>query len=462
MSGSAHDGAHGAVAAAGGSARRVLLLLSQLPHDPTSGAALTMLALSRLLARAGMNVRAIATSAIEGAAPLALLPLLAGRGIRAEVDRRAAVGKGRPVVRFRDEGGAHGGAGSVHCTILDVGKVALKDWEFLHGAQFNRLVMNELESFSPDVVLTFGGQPAEQSRRYMCRAAGAAVVFAVSNLSYLHPLAFEHVDAVLTPSCFMRDLYAREIGLRSTAIAPPIELSEALVEPGRHEARYCTFVNPTPPKGLFFFVTLAEVLGRTRPDIPLQVIEGRGTREHLFKAAALGGFDLSRHPNLRVVGTRARSREVYADARVMLVPSVWTEAFGRIAVEAMHNGVPAIVSGRGGLAEAVGGQARGGEVDGAESGAGEAAGGLIVPIPRGITPSTMQPVTRDAVREWVEAIVRLHDDPEHYRAVSARARAYAEAHHAPEAIERQYVEFFRAVRAGGGAPVAGAARPAGA
>ncbi len=51
-------------------------------------------------------------------------------------------------------------------------------------------------------------------------------------------------------------------------------------------------------------------------------------------------------------------REYFALTRMLLVPSVWEEPFGRVAAEAMVNGIPAIVSNRGALPEVVGGEAR--------------------------------------------------------------------------------------------------------
>jgi glycosyltransferase involved in cell wall biosynthesis len=397
--------------------RPVLLLLSQLPHDPTSGAAISMLATAKLLAAAGFPVRALSTSASESPGGVPLLPLLAQRGIRPEIDRRSAVGKGRPVVRFVD--------GGAHFTVLDTGALGVRDWDFPHGQHFQRLLLHELEAFQPEVVFTFGGMPTEQARRHVCRAAGAAVVFCLKNLSYNHPLAFEAVDAVLTPSEFMTRHYRDAIGLESTAIPPPMDLAEVLSP--KREPKYFTYVNPTPAKGVYFFVTLAAELARRRPDIPLQVIESRGKGEHVIQAGAHGQIDLRRHPNLRFVATRAMPREVYADARAMLIPSVWQEPFGRVAIEAMLNGVPPLVSGRGGLKEAVG------------------VGGFVLPLPESVNAETTRPVDRGAVEAWVNTIERLHDDAAFYEAASGKARAASQVV-SPQLVAARYVEFFETVQ----------------
>ena len=47
-------------------------------------------------------------------------------------------------------------------------------------------------------------------------------------------------------------------------------------------------------------------------------------------------------------------RGVYAQARVLLMPSVWEEAFGRTVIEAQLNGLPVLASNRGALPETVG------------------------------------------------------------------------------------------------------------
>lgn len=46
-------------------------------------------------------------------------------------------------------------------------------------------------------------------------------------------------------------------------------------------------------------------------------------------------------------------QQLYAQADVVVVPSVWQEPFGRVALEALMNGTPAVVSNRGGLGEIV-------------------------------------------------------------------------------------------------------------
>jgi glycosyltransferase involved in cell wall biosynthesis len=59
------------------------------------------------------------------------------------------------------------------------------------------------------------------------------------------------------------------------------------------------------------------------------------------------------------IGPSAPIKKVLAQSKIVLVPSQWEEPFGRIAVEAMVNGIPTLASFTGGLKEIVGRSALG-------------------------------------------------------------------------------------------------------
>jgi glycosyltransferase involved in cell wall biosynthesis len=104
------------------------------------------------------------------------------------------------------------------------------------------------------------------------------------------------------------------------------------------------------------------------------------------RAAAAGNITL--HPPTQDM------RPIYAGAKILLAPSQWEEAWGRVATEAHVNGVPVLGSNRGGLPEAIG------------------PGGVVLPA--------------DAPAEdWAAALSRLWDDPVAYAASSKAARAYS-------------------------------------
>jgi len=402
-------------------ATRLLLLIDQLPQDPTSGAARSLRTVCEMLAASGhFHVAALGLTATEQAAAIPARALLRAQGLRAATERRAVSKGDRPVLGFTARG--------VTYTLLDTGGQCGFAWEDAQGRQFDRLFDRALATFRPDIVLTYGGHPAMVARWRRARKAGAAVVFGLRNLGYLGERAlFNSVDDVLTPSRFLSDRYRAVLGIESTALPLPIDLADT-VAPLR-EPLFLTFVNPTAEKGVFFVARLAEELSCRRPDVPLLVIESRGTVGGLVAAGLAGGFDLRRHANIMVSPGVARPRDIFAATRVLLVPSVWEEPAGRVVPEALLNGVPPVVSDRGGLAEQCG------------------EGGIVLALPPELTPETRQPVESAAVEPWIDAILPLMDDDTRYAEASRRAAAAAERFR-PEQLAPAYVRHFAALHRG--------------
>ena len=230
-------------------------------------------------------------------------------------------------------------------------------------------------------------------RRRIARKLKCVVVFGLRNWGYLVEGAFKDVDAVFTPSEFVTARYRRELGLESTPIPVPMEWEDVVAQ--QQERLFITTINPSPEKGLFL-ARLVEELGVKRPDIPVLVVESRGVGGQLIAAGRTAGFELSRHESLMLSQGVAKPRDIYAVTRVLLAPSLWEEPAGRVAAEAMVNGIPALVSDRGGLAEMVG------------------EGGIVLPLPKEMTPYLRVVPTAAEVGEWLEWIERLVDDEESY------------------------------------------------
>ncbi len=188
---------------------------------------------------------------------------------------------------------------------------------------------------------------------------------------------------------------------------------------------YLTFVNPSIEKGVYPFARIADELGRRRPDIPILVVESRGTEA----TVAACGLELREHGNVFFMAHTSDPREFWGVTRVCLLPSVWWENQPLVAVEAMINGIPVIGSDRGGIPETLGDA------------------GIILPLPDRITQATRMLPTSEEVEPWVQAVIRLWDDTEYYE--EQRRRALVEARRwDPEVVGPQYVEFFKNLKAG--------------
>ena len=256
------------------------------------------------------------------------------------------------------------------CTYLDASPVAVRP----RRGEIVERVFRDLDelaaltrAFRPDVaILAFD---VVHRALPLLRRLGVPVVAALNSFEYCPPTraevarwqlgferpyptaeererVFDGAAAVVVNSEFLRQRLLVRTGVRATIVHPAFDPDEILV-PGHDAAAapYVTGVCGHPHKGAAIFHALALAL----PDVPFLVA---GPVHHAwaerFRAC----------PNLRHVPF-SPPREVLAASRVVLVPSQWAEPFGRIAVEAMANGIPVLASRTGGLAEIVGDSALG-------------------------------------------------------------------------------------------------------
>lgn len=148
----------------------------------------------------------------------------------------------------------------------------------------------------------------------------------------------------------------------------------------------------------------------------------------MLGAAEAGGFDLRRHENIVFSPPVPKSSDIHDPTRVLLAPSV-EQPSGRATREARLNGIPPLLSDRGGLPETVNGA------------------GFVLPLPPGYTIAAKQPLEPAGVRPWIEVIERLYDDEAFYREQCGRAREASRVY-LPENLAPKDVEFFRNLVAG--------------
>jgi glycosyltransferase involved in cell wall biosynthesis len=390
---------------------RLLLAIPQLPQDPTSGAARTAQTACEMAAAAGWDVRAIGPTATEGVTSVNAVDWLRSLQLDVRIDHGNPKNGRR--IQFHQRG--------IDYTLIDTGNLSPQVWETKHSGEFDRLFEEEIRRHRPDVVLTYGGHSQQLKRLRRAKHAGCKIAFCVFNMGYLVPGFFDLMDSVLTPSEWLANYYHEKIGLKSTPLPTPVEPDDVLA--GEREPIFLTMINPSVEKGLFFLARLAEELGVHHPQIPFLAIESRGTAGMLTEAGRLGGFDLQRHENLMFAPATPNPKDIYQPTRVLLVPSVWEEASGRVAAEALMNGVPPIVSDRGGLAESCNGA------------------GFVLPLPADLTLESRVPVGPAAVAPWLELIGRLFEDEAFYSEQSARAITAATMYRR-ETLAPRYVDFF--------------------
>ena len=210
---------------------------------------------------------------------------------------------------------------------------------------------------------------------------------------YIHNVEFREFGGILLPDpqiCYFSnsEFTARRLralfGLESTVLLPLVQPETYRLDPKREKV---LFINPSLLKGVEIFFQVAERL----PDVPFRVFESWNL------VPLWRGYCYSRIADLPNVEWCSPTRDVttlYGSARILMMPSVWEEAYGRSAVEAQLSGIPVVASRRGGLPEAIGD------------------GGILLDA--------------DAdVDAWVEAVESIYSNPDLYEKLSDKARSNA-------------------------------------
>ena len=419
------------------SAVRFLLVNNHCISDPTAGVTHSLRTIMEWLADAGHACRILTTARFESPVTFTVEEHLRQQGValpppsRDTQSRRPGRGRrvaGRPVVHYT--------VGTVPVTLLLTRHNDESRLDRSETAQFLALVEQLLSDFAPDQLIACNGHPMILEAMQRARNRGVTTAFAVRGFGYYESRYFNDVDHVFTCSRYLSDVYRDKVGLISTPIEPPIEWS-TVVAPTEARA-FVTFVNPAPHKGLLLFARLADMLGSRRPDIPVLVVQSGHSAGSLN---AIPTIDFSRYPQIMAAPPVPTPADYFALTRILLVPSVWPEPFGRVAAEAMINGVPPLVGDRGALPQVIGGDfANGG-------------GGRVLPIPEWMTYQSTRLPSEQEVGPWYEAVCALWDDPGLYQAMSAKARQLAEARYSEDRSRKQHVEYFTALKPGG-SPIA--------
>lgn len=281
-----------------------------------------------------------------------------------------------------------------------------------------RILSTRIAEVQPDWVLVSSEDLSHMLLREAARAAPSRIVYLAHTPQFMpfgpeawhaDPAAAEIIRkaaGIVTIGSHMAGYVKRHLGREAAVIHPPIYGAPPWPNLGRFDSPYVLMINPCTVKGLPVFLGVAE----RRPHIHFGALTGWGTSK--ADRAAIG-----RAPNVELLATVPRIEEVLEKTRVLLMPSLWYEGFGLIAMEAMLRGLPVIASDSGGLAEAMQGSA------------------YVVPVrpierydpvvddtgmPRAVAPEA-------DLAPWVAALDRLTQDSEAWMAESVRAKAAAEA-----------------------------------
>lgn len=260
-------------------------------------------------------------------------------------------------------------------------------------------------AFSPDAIIVQSGAPTVPLLL-------AALDTGIPALLYIHNVEYRELGGILLPdpdvlylanSEFTAKRMQVSFGIDPEVLTPLVKPEFYQTQPLRQSVLY---INPSVIKGAELAFQIAEKL----PDIQFRYTESWRLNSTWRKycqrrAANLGNIEWSsftRDPKV-----------LYGDTRLLLMPSIWEETYGRSVTEAQLSGIPVVASNRGGLPETVG---RGGEL-------------LDIHAP---------------VKKWVNAVSRLCTDESYYAEKSQQAINHANRDSAqPENIINRLLELVQ-------------------
>jgi Glycosyltransferase Family 4 len=263
------------------SVRRILHCARFFYCDSSNGAAAANRAMMECLAHQGFEVDVRCGSVVDVGYDRDPADLLASCGYDyeedAEGDRRLMVGPAGLVAsypaRMRTK------VNCVPVTIYGRPTHRCADPELAEFREFLFLAEAELDRFRPEVMVTYGGDALTLEILARARRRGIATVFTLHNFAYSSPATFVDADAVIVGSQFTAEYYRREVGIECVMLPNLVAPGKVRAEDRRPD--YLVYVNPCMEKGVYAFARIAEELGRRRPDIPLLVVESRGTEATL-------------------------------------------------------------------------------------------------------------------------------------------------------------------------------------
>jgi glycosyltransferase involved in cell wall biosynthesis len=257
-------------------------------------------------------------------------------------------------------------------------------FKFTTGQHLERELLQQMQNFAPDVVFTQSLWAAATIR--IANSIGVPTLSFVRSFwrpDRLHATAAENPTWFVANSPAIARYIRKNVGRESLMLYPLIDPDAFRFDPIHATPALISMVNPVPEKGGRLFDQVAQCM----PERRFHAVRG-----WTFKHGAGPRYVEFRSPNIVTTGPHHDMRAVYAQTRLLLVPSLWQEAFGRVVVEAMINGIPVIASDRGALPWVVG------------------TGGSVL--------TTREP------EDWAEEIA-AYDDPAYYALAAGRARERA-------------------------------------
>ncbi|MDP4143058.1 MAG: glycosyltransferase [Bacillota bacterium] len=220
------------------------------------------------------------------------------------------------------------------------------------------------------------------------------------------------VDGIITVSKYLDNYFRKWAGAATRTIYFPSYGQGPYPYLGNYDNKYITAINPSSLKGISIFLKLAKAL----PEFPFAAVPTWATSKEDLK-------EMESIPNITILKPSENVNDIYAQTKIFLMPSLWGESFGQVAVEAMLRGIPVIASNVGGIPEAKLGLDYILPVNPIKEyikfdSEGNSAKKSGIPTPV---------IPEQDISPWISALKKLYYDKEHYDALSLVSREKSHA-----------------------------------
>ncbi len=232
--------------------------------------------------------------------------------------------------------------------------------------------------------------------------------------------------AIISTSKSVKEYVTKRWNRESKIIKPLVEIENYIIKKANFDPSQNDLIfmfNPLQRKGGLIFKEIAKklpsekfgtVLGwsslkdnRSSNKFSSEYIKRITESESsTFDGVLLEYVNLDDCENIMVFALEDDPRVLYEQIKILLIPSQWEEAFGRVAIEAMVNGIPVIASNVAGLKDSVGN------------------GGILV--------------EKDKVNEWVKEILKFKNT-EYYKEMSEKAKNWVKKNYSEDDVLKETV-----------------------
>ncbi|MCG2735989.1 MAG: glycosyltransferase family 4 protein [Candidatus Methanoperedenaceae archaeon] len=157
-----------------------------------------------------------------------------------------------------------------------------------------------------------------------------------------HVSALKKAYLVISVSSYVKQITDKWCGIDSKIIPPFMDLDACKAETRKPE--YIYFTPPNVGKGINIVLKIADRMKNEK-----FLITGRSERTSLDIIA-----EIRKRDNITYIPWIENKKDLFSSVKLLLMPSLWPEPFGMVAIECQNNGIPVLASNIGALPEVIG------------------------------------------------------------------------------------------------------------